>query len=62
MLVMTTNGDNTNQIINNISEYAINDNIAYALTINTAKMMLSSLLISNIYNTFSIQEWRNYLC
>ena len=61
MLVMTTNGDNTNQIINNISEYAINDNIAYALTINTAKMMLSSLLISNIYNTFSIQEWRNYL-
>ncbi len=60
-MVVVTQGDNSSgQTIRSLSEQIIDYNIVYALTINTAKVMLRALLISNKYKLFSTKEWRRY--
>jgi carbamoyl-phosphate synthase large subunit len=61
MVIITQNKNSSGYLIRNLSKDIIGCNIVYALTINTAKVMLSSLLIPDTYKVFSTKEWKHYL-
>lgn len=61
LLIITQQSEIGRQILPMLSKDIIQNNLSYALTMQTAKIMLQALVITDTKEVVSLQEWKNYL-